>query len=52
MEIPNLALNGEDKSPALVVAPTKVNGGRGIFNTWLDPFWLTNIERLKSSIAP
>ena len=29
--IPNLARNGEDKSPALVVAPTRVNGGKSRF---------------------
>ena len=33
--MPNLSLKGDATSPTLVVAPTKVNGGRAIVIEWI-----------------
>ena len=49
--MPKRSLKGADKSPALVVAPTKVKGGRLILIFLVDPSLPTTISRQKSSIA-
>ncbi len=51
LTIPNLSLSGDVRSPALVVAPTSVNGGRSIFIFLVDPSVPIMISKEKSSIA-
>src|SRR5699024_1965669 len=51
LSTPKRSLNGADSSPALVVAPTNVNGGKSIrTDLALGPVPMT-ISRKKSSIA-
>ena len=49
--IPNLSLKGLDKSPALVVAPMSVNGGRFILILRLLPSLPIIMSKEKSSMA-
>ena len=49
--IPKRSLKGAEISPALVVAPTKVKGGKSIFKFLLLPSLLITRSNSKSSMA-